>query len=52
MRAKRGLLARLHCAHRNIEGIYGDEINAVGGYRLHCIDCDAWLHGPVEWSTC
>lgn len=38
---------RLRCPHRRLVGIYGDEINHVGGYRLQCLDCWAYLDGPV-----
>ena len=42
------LRRRLHCPHEHVEGIYGDEINRVGGYRLQCRDCRAFLDGPVS----
>lgn len=37
----------LRCPHSNLRGIYGDEINAVGGFRLQCRDCGSYLYGPV-----
>lgn len=36
------------CLHGDLRGIYGDEINAVGGYRLQCRDCGKLVDGPVE----
>ena len=36
------------CPHVNLEGIYGDEILRVGGYRLRCDDCGRYLDGPVS----
>lgn len=39
---------RRHCPHVNVDGIYGDEINHVGGYRLVCADCGRYLDGPVS----
>lgn len=39
-----------HCPHLNLRGIYGDEINLVGGYRLVCQDCGNLLDGPVSLS--
>jgi hypothetical protein len=42
-----GLFKRLRCPHSNLRGIYGDEIIAVGYRRLHCLDCGAYLDGPV-----
>lgn len=35
--------ARRHCSHLRQRGIYGDEINAVGGYRAQCLDCGVFL---------
>jgi hypothetical protein len=37
-----------HCRHDNVRGIYGDEINHVGGWRNQCLDCTRYLDGPVE----
>lgn len=31
----------------HVQGLYGDIINAVGGYRLQCTDCWRFLDGPV-----
>ena len=45
------LRKRLHCPHRRVKGIYGDEINMVGGYRLQCLDCRAFLDGPVSLAS-
>lgn len=45
------LRKRLHCPHRRVEGIYGDEINMVGGYRLQCLGCRAFLDGPVSLAS-
>ena len=42
---------RRHCVHRSLEGIYGDMIIAVGGYRLRCTECRALLDGPVELAA-
>ncbi|QIG57884.1 hypothetical protein SEA_PAULODIABOLI_196 [Microbacterium phage PauloDiaboli] len=41
-----GFLKR-HCPHGMLRGIYGDEINLVGGFRLQCIACGRFLRGPV-----
>ena len=40
--------ARSRCPHSDLEGIYGDEINRVGGFRLYCWDCHKYLGGPVR----
>ena len=52
----RWLSNRMHCPHDNVVGIYGDEINHVGGWRKACVDCGALLHGgppkgerPAGW---
>jgi hypothetical protein len=37
-----------HCPHANKIGIYGDEINRTGGFRLRCADCGRYLNGPVS----
>ena len=42
---------RAHCPHEHIEGIYGDEVWLVGGFRLRCRDCGRYLHGPVTLAT-
>lgn len=42
------LRARRACPHRDLEGIYGDEITLVGYYRLRCHRCGRWLDGPVS----
>lgn len=39
---------RVHCPHRHLRGIYGDDVNRVGGYRLFCVDCGRFLDGPVS----
>ena len=39
---------RGRCPHRNLRGIYGDEIIAVGWWRLQCLDCGQYLYGPVS----
>ena len=36
------------CPHVRISGIYGDEINHYGGYRLSCDDCGRLLDGAVS----
>lgn len=36
------------CPHSRLTGIYGDEINFSGGYRLWCLDCDRYINGPVK----
>ena len=41
-----GLINR--CPHVHISGIYGDEINHCGGYRLSCDDCGRLLDGAVS----
>ena len=41
-----GLINR--CPHVNLQGIYGDDIHCVGGYRLYCDDCGRYLDGPVS----
>lgn len=41
---------RKHCPHIDLHGIYGDEANHVGGYRLRCGDCGMLLEGPVSLS--
>ena len=41
-----GLINR--CPHVRISGIYGDEINHCGGYRLSCDDCGRLLDGTVS----
>lgn len=38
---------RRYCPHSDLSGIYGDEINAVGGWRLQCRDCGRYIDGPV-----
>jgi hypothetical protein len=40
---------RRNCSHPLLRGIYGDEINAVGGYRLQCLCCGRYLYGPVAY---
>lgn len=42
-----GILKRLRCPHSNLRGIYGDEIIMAGYRRLRCLDCRAYLDGPV-----
>jgi len=39
------------CPHSNLEGIYGDQVNNSGGYRLWCKDCGRLLDGPVELAN-
>ena len=36
------------CPHSQKTGIYGDEINHNGGYRLRCDNCGLLLDGPVS----
>lgn len=36
------------CPHSNVWGIFGDQINMTGGYRLRCFDCGLYLDGPVQ----
>lgn len=43
-----GRHALRRCPHSRLEGIYGDEINRVGGWRLRCVDCKRYLDGPVD----
>ena len=50
---------RLHCPHSRLDPIYGVAIRFVGYFRLYCLDCGAYLDGPVklarwrrdEWDT-
>ena len=44
-----GLINR--CPHVRISGIYGDEINHCGGYRLSCDDCGRLLDGAVSLAN-
>lgn len=44
----RRILQQRHCAHVKVRGIYGDEINITGGYRVQCRECGAFLDGPVS----
>lgn len=44
---KYNLFNRGQCPHSRLEGIYGDEINFLGGKRLACLDCGRLLDGPV-----
>lgn len=46
-----GRHARRRCPHASLAGIYGDEINHVGGWRLLCRDCWRYLDGPVSLAT-
>lgn len=46
-----GSKARRRCPHSNLGGIYGDEIRAVGYWRLFCGDCGRYLDGPVGLVT-
>jgi hypothetical protein len=43
------ILNKRHCPHGILRGIYGDEINAVGGFRLQCLACGRYLYGPVNY---
>lgn len=43
-----GRMAKRRCPHAALKGIYGDEITAVGGWRLLCGDCGSFLDGPVS----
>jgi hypothetical protein len=43
--------ARRHCPHSDLIGIYGDLVNAVGGWRLRCADCGRYLDGPVSLAN-
>lgn len=48
---RRWLATRRHrktCPHSNVHGVYGDDINRLGGARLWCGDCGSALAGPVE----
>lgn len=42
-----GRTARRRCPHSDLDGIYGDSINHVGGWRLWCRQCKRFLDGPV-----
>lgn len=37
-----------HCPHSDLTGIYGDEVNATGGFRLSCNTCGRLVDGPVR----
>lgn len=37
-----------HCPHSELRAIYGDEIHAVGGWRLRCRICGRYLYGPAS----
>lgn len=39
------------CAHECIRPIHGDEIHALGGHRLECLDCGLLLDGPVRLAN-
>ncbi len=39
------------CPRARIRGVYGDEINAVGGLRLRCLDCRRHLDGDLALAT-
>lgn len=39
------------CPHANMRGVYGDEINDCGGYRLRCCDCGRYLDGPLSLAN-
>lgn len=43
-----GRRARRRCPHSQLLGLYGDEINRVGGWRLFCNGCRRYLDGPVR----
>lgn len=43
-----GRTARRRCPHAELVGVYGDEINLVGGWRLWCKGCGCYLDGPVS----
>ena len=38
---------RRNCPHSTLRGIYGDEVNHCGGWRLRCLDCRRFVDGPV-----
>lgn len=41
LRYRLGLVPFRRCPGRHrIVNVYGDEINARGGYRSHCLDCE------------
>lgn len=42
--------ARRRCPHSRLRGIYGDEVifNTPSFARLQCLDCGAYLDGPVS----
>lgn len=37
------LRQKIQCQHLHADGIYGDEINAVGGKRGYCWGCRTYL---------
>lgn len=41
-------MKKRRCPHVDVRGIYGDEVNRVGGFRLYCVDCGRLLDGPVS----
>lgn len=47
---RRTIFRKRHCPHVHLQGLYGDVINATGGYRLQCTDCWTYLEGPVSLS--
>jgi hypothetical protein len=43
-----GRRARRRCPHSDLQGIYGDEVVAVGWWRLWCRGCRRFVDGPVS----
>jgi hypothetical protein len=39
------ILKQWRCRHDRLVGIYGDEINSVGGARSACTDCGKYFKG-------
>lgn len=48
---RKRVFKKRHCPHVHLQGLYGDVINAVGGWRLQCVDCWTFLDGPVSLAN-
>lgn len=45
------IFRRNRCPHEYKRGIYGDEINIRGGFRLQCLICGLLLDGSVALAN-
>lgn len=45
-----GRYAKRRCPHSLLVGIYGDQVNQEGGWRLYCNGCHRYLDGAVSLS--